>query len=89
MSVQVSTSGHRVLHDGVFKPSGAVPGAKPFRGDVSYVHDLQTSDHRIVVLNSEGGHVVSRAETKHEIGFSVGLDEFEISASIKVSPNTR
>lgn len=73
----VSTAAHRVLHEGVFKPSGDLPGAEPFRGAAPYVYDLQTSDHRITALNASGERVVYTDFS--EVDYSAAIELRELA----------
>ena len=47
----ISTFGHHVLHDGLFIQSGHVPGSKVIRDTVDILYDIDTANHRIIILN--------------------------------------
>ena len=47
----ISTYEHHVLHNNVFKKSGHVPGVKILDKKLEYLYDIDTSNHRIVILN--------------------------------------
>ena len=47
----ISTFSHHVLHNGQFMKSGHVPGSKVIRETVDILYDIDTENHRIVILN--------------------------------------
>jgi len=49
----ISTYDHHVLHNGVFKKSGDVPGSKKASMKTEFLYDIDTSNHRIVILNDK------------------------------------
>ena len=49
----ISTYEHHVLHNNVFKKSGHVPGVKILDKKLDYLYDIDTSNHRIVILNDK------------------------------------
>ena len=48
----VSTYDHHILHNGQFIKSGNVPGSQRLSTSVDYLFDIDTSNHRIIILNN-------------------------------------
>jgi len=53
----ISTVDHHILHNGLFKKSGSVPGVKLIKKHIPYLYDIDTTSHRITILNDNNEHV--------------------------------
>ena len=49
----VSTYDHHILHNGQFIKSGNVPGSQRLGTNVDYLFDIDTSNHRIIILDNQ------------------------------------
>tara|TARA_B100002052_G_scaffold294967_1_gene320642 strand:- start:809 stop:1924 length:1116 start_codon:yes stop_codon:yes gene_type:complete len=49
----VSTYDHHILHNGQFIKSGNVPGSQRLAISVDYLFDIDTSNHRIIILDNQ------------------------------------
>ena len=74
----ISTFDHHVLHNGIFKKSGSVPNAKVYTGQIPYLYDIDTSNHRITILNDNNEHIVYTdfTEVDHDNNY---VYEYELS----------
>ena len=55
----ITTFGHHILHNNMFKMSGNVPGSKAVKGESNYyLYDIDTSNHRIIVLDDNNNRVI-------------------------------
>ncbi len=54
----ISTFDHHILHNGIFKKSGSVPGVKLVKQYIPYLYDIDTTSHRITILNDNNEHVI-------------------------------
>ena len=54
----ISTFDHHILHNGLFKKSGSVPGVKLVKQYIPYLYDIDTTSHRITILNDNNEHVI-------------------------------
>ena len=53
----ISTFDHHVLYNERFIKSGHVPGCKPVSRTVPYLYDLDTSNHRIIIMNDDNEYI--------------------------------
>ena len=54
----ITTFEHHILHNGMFKMSGNLPGSKAVEGETNdYLYDIDTSNHRIIVLDDNNNRV--------------------------------
>jgi len=54
----ITTFEHHILHNNMFKMSGNIPGSKPVKGESNdYLYDIDTSNHRIIVLDDNNNMV--------------------------------
>jgi len=74
----ISTFDHHVLHNGIFKKSGSVPNVTNYKGPIPYLYDIDTSDHRITILNDNNEHIVYTdfTEVDHDNNY---VYEYELS----------
>ena len=66
----ISTFSHHMLYNGRFMKSGHVPGSKDIRETVDILYDIDTENHRIVILNdnNEGVTYTDFTEVDDETG---------------------
>ena len=53
----ISTFDHHVLHNGTFKKSGLIPGSQKISDTTEFLYDIDTENHRIVILNDKDEQV--------------------------------
>ena len=88
----ISTFDHHVLHNGIFKKSGSVPNAKVYTGQIPYLYDIDTSNHRITILNDNNEHIVYTdfTEVDHDNNYVYEYELSLLNNSIRkqTSPNS-